>query len=324
MNVLVTGGSGFIGTNLIEHVRHACPHWKLLSLDIRPPKLDGHASYWVKCDIMDVAELRGVFHLFPPEYVIHLAARTDMGGKTVNDYRANSVGTANVVKAIQSVGCVSRAIFASTQFVVGPGQLPDSMDEYRPYNVYGESKALAERAVKSADLGCIWTIIRPTNVWGPWHPRYPHEFWRVLKQGKYLHPGGSPVVRSYAYVGTVICQILRILGLPANQVDRRVLYVGEEPINLIEWVNAFSIALRGKKVIVIPRPILRMLALFGDVVNAAGGQFPIFSSRFRSMTENYPTPMKLTFDTLGEQPSALRDGVQETVHWLRAQSEFWH
>ncbi|MGO9340347.1 MAG: hypothetical protein ACLPY1_22855 [Terracidiphilus sp.] len=62
----------------------------------------------------------------------------------------------------------------STQFVVGPGPLPVHDQDFRPYTVYGASKVLAEKAVRDGRLECVWTIVRPTNVWGSMHPRYPH------------------------------------------------------------------------------------------------------------------------------------------------------
>lgn len=321
--ILVTGGSGFIGTNLIEYLRENQPSWQIQNIDIAEPKIAAHRIYWNNCDILDAVKLNAAVAESKPDYLIHMAARTDMDGKTLEDYSANHIGTANVVKAVQAVGTVSRAIFTSTQFVVGPGRPPANDEEYRPHTVYGESKVRSEQAVKAADLKCTWTIIRPTNVWGPWHPRYPYQFWRVLKQGRYVHPGGGPVIRSYGYVGTVISQMCRILQLAPDKVHRRVLYVGDAPVNLIEWVNAFSIALRGRTVRVVPRPVLRSLALVGDVVNSFGGKFPIFSSRFQSMTQDYPTPMQWTFDLLGEEPSGLNSGVETTVRWLQQQGEPW-
>ncbi len=246
-----------------------------------------------------------------------------MFGSSVGDYAANHVGTQNVIKAIEATPSVARAVFTSSQFVVGPGLLPQDELDFRPHTIYGQSKVLSEQAVRAARLRCVWTIVRPTNIWGPRHPRYPHEFWRVLKQGRYFHPGGRRVTRCYGYVGNVAEQILRILGSEAQQVDGRVFYVGDAPVDLYEWTNAFSLELTGKPVRVVPRPALRGAAMVGDVVVACGGRFPIFSSRYRSMTEDYVTPMEPTFDVLGPSPTCMQDGVRETVKWLRQESSFW-
>jgi hypothetical protein len=44
----------------------------------------------------------------------------------------------------------------------------------------------------------------------------------------------------------------------------------------------------------------------------------INSSRFRSMTTNYETPMEPTFELLGESPYSLENGIRETAAWLRS------
>jgi GlcNAc-P-P-Und epimerase len=66
-----------------------------------------------------------------------------------------------------------------------------------------------------------------------------------LKRGLYLHPGDIPVVRSYGYVENIVHQIVKIVTAPPTLVDRRVLYVSDPPLKLLDWVNAFSRALRG-------------------------------------------------------------------------------
>jgi nucleoside-diphosphate-sugar epimerase len=261
-----------------------------------------------------------IFDEIRPRYVVHLAARTDMGGKTVEDYSLNSVGTQHVVDAILESGSVERAVFVSTQFVVGPGALPKDDVDFRPHTIYGESKVLAEKAVRNGNLPCVWTIVRPTNIWGSWHPRYPTEFWRVVDRGLYFHPGSKPVIRSYGYVGNVVRQIGTILEKPAELVNQKVFYVGDPPIELLKWVNAFSVQLKGHEAYVIPQGMLRMLAWVGDGLVKMGLKFPIYSSRLRSMTENYPTPMEPTFAVLGPPTKSLEEGVKETVEWFRTQS----
>lgn len=320
--ILVTGGSGFIGTNLMEELL-ARGDRNLLNLDSTKPKVAEHEAFFVACDLLDRDRVLQLFQEFRPTEVIHLAGRTDMFGKAVEDYAANHIGTENIISAIQKIPEVERVVFTSSQFVVSPGPLPTTDLEFRPHTLYGESKVKSEQAVRAADLSCVWTIVRPTNIWGKWHPRYPTEFWRVLKQGRYVHPGGKSVRRCYGYVGTVVEQILTILQSKPEIVDRQVFYVGDSPIDLLDWTNAFSRELTGKPVRVVPRFALRTLALAGDAVVAFGGKFPIFSSRYRSMTEDYVTPMEKTFDRLGKPSTSLDQGVKATVKWLRSTGPFW-
>jgi GlcNAc-P-P-Und epimerase len=320
--IAITGGSGFIGTNLIETLLKQGED-ELLSLDVNPPKVPEHEKLWTKCDLLDAKSIFDILSTYDPTHIIHLAGRTDMEGKTEEDYAANHVATGNLVAAIRQLPAVERVIFTSSQFVVGPGPLPTSDMEFRPHTIYGHSKAKSEQIIRSADLSCVWTIVRPTNVWGKWHPRYPNEFWRVLKQGRYVHPGGKSVLRSYAYVGTVVQQLCAILSASPKVVHGEVFYVGDAPIELLDWTNAFSLELVGRPVRVVPRAVVRCIARVGDAVIALGGKFPIFSSRYRSMTEDYDTPMQKTFDRLGTPRAGLSENVKETVTWLRTQNDAW-
>ena len=320
--VLVTGGSGFIGTNLIETLGNR-PDLELLNLDAREPKRRDHRAFWRKCDLLDAELTLRHVQDFQPAEVIHLASRTDMFGKTVDEYASNHVGTANIAAAIKRTHSIERVIFTSSQYVVGPGALPTDDFDFRPHTTYGESKVLSEKAVRAADLDCTWTIIRPTNVWGRWHPRYPSEFWKVVKDGRYVHPGGAPVIRCYGYVGNVIYQIQRMLEADPSVVAGKVYYVGDPPMDLLDWTNAFSLQLTGRKVRVVPRTAVAALGKVGDLVIAMGGNFPIFSSRYRSMTESYVTPMQRTFDDFGMPPISLEEGVRETGSWLQELGPYW-
>jgi nucleoside-diphosphate-sugar epimerase len=321
--ILVTGGSGFIGTNLIA--RLAGEPVEILNLDIAPPRpglAPAMRSSWCSCDVMDAAATRAAFAGFRPQTVIHLAARTDMAGRTVADYAVNYVGSRHALDAARACGSVGRFVLASSQFVCGPGPLPADDGDFRPHTIYGATKVLAEQAVREAAPECCWTIVRPTNVWGPWHPRYAREFWRVLWRGLYLHPAGAPVIRSYAYVGNLVEQLLGILGAPPDKVHGRVLYLGDPPVELALWVNAFSVALTGRNARTVPIGLLRALALVGDGVEKVIGRAPLTRSRLRSMTEDYPTPMAPTFALLGPSRFSLAEGVAATVDWLASLPEF--
>lgn len=307
---------GFIGINLIDSLKNDYP--SLLNLDIKPPVKSEHSRYWRACDILNREEVTKIFAEIRPEIVVHLAARTDMEGRTLEDYRANSLGTKNVLEAIQECGCVKKVIITSTQFVCHPGYLPKSDEDYAPHTLYGQSKVLAEQYTRSANLDCVWTIIRPTNIWGPFHPRYPYEFWKVLSRGYYFHPSGRQPIRCYGYVENVVWQIEQILKAPAEKVNRKTFYVGDRPISLDRWVDGFAQVLTGRAARRAPRFFVRSLALLGDLMMKFGVRLPITSTRFRSMTEDYVVDMNPIFDLFGEPPISLEEGIDKTARWLYA------
>lgn len=323
MRILLTGGSGFIGTHFIELVRRERPDAVLRNIDLAAPKLPSHNPYWVEGDILDGSRMLEIFAEFKPTHVFHMAARTDTDGTTLDDYKVNTTGSSNVIEAIMQTPGIDRVMFVSTQYVVGPGPLAANIRDHRPHTVYGESKCAMENLIYESGLAPCWTIVRPTNVWGSWHPRYAQEFWLVLKKGRYFHPGGKGVHRAYGYVGNVVEQMWTILNKDAEIVNHQVFYVGDPVDDIIKWVTAFSVELTGKKPRVVPRPVLRAIALVGDVVVKSGRKFPLFSSRYRSMTQEYLVDMTPTFRVLGNPKYSVQEGARLTAEWLKTQGEIW-
>ncbi len=322
MKLLITGGSGFIGTNLIDVLSSGTG--TILNYSLDPPLKAEHQRYWRGGDILDAAKLTATLQEFQPDRILHLAARAECDENTTLEvgYRVNIYGTRNVLNAIRATPSVQRAIMTSSQFVCAPGRLPESDTDYFPETIYGQSKVETEKLTREANLPICWTIIRPTNIWGPWHLRYRREFWRVVQRGLYVHPGRQPVIRCYGYVKNIVHQIERLFAAPPEMVRGKTFYLGDRPINLLDYVEGFSKALAGRSVRVIPRPLMHVLARLGDIPTKLSGQpFLINSSRLRSMTTDYETPMEPTFQLLGENPYPLDVAIKETVEWLRTSPE---
>src|ERR1700730_3421042 len=322
MKVLVTGGSGFIGTHVVDALARAGND--ILNYSLHPPLKPEQTQYWRAGDIVDLAKTTAAFRDFQPDHVLHLAARAECDENTTvaKGYRVNTEGTRNVLEAIRATPSVRRAIITSSQFVCAPGRLPKNNTDYFPETVYGQSKVITEQLTREANLPGAWTIIRPTNIWGPWHMRYRREFWRVVERGLYVHPGRRPVIRSYGYVKNVVHQIKQIFEADVDLISGKTFYLGDRPDDLFNWVNGFSKAITGRQARVVPRRLISGLALLGDIPTYFTGKpFLINSSRFRSMTTDYQTPMEPTFELLGENPYTLEEGISETVEGLRSSQD---
>lgn len=319
MKAFVTGCSGFIGTHLVDALRKA--GHTVVNFDAHAPAKDDQRDAWVRGDILDAPAVAAAVRAAAPEIVLHLAARTDCDENTTVEagYRVNTDGTRNILDAVKAAGTVRRFVLVSSQFVCGPGRLPAHDEDFFPATVYGQSKVIAEQFTRAAGLSCAWTIVRPTNIWGPYHARYAKEFWRVLERGWYIHPDVPMPTRSYGYVGNVVWQILRVLDLPADRVNGRVLYVGDPARPIIGWIEGFHRAITGREMRRIPYGLLKFVARVGDgITRLTGRTFYITTSRLRSMTTDYDVPMKPTIDLLGEAPYTLEQGIAETVAWFRA------
>jgi 3beta-hydroxy-Delta5-steroid dehydrogenase / steroid Delta-isomerase len=174
--VLVTGGSGFVGANLVTTLLDR--GYPVRSFDRSPSPLPPHPRLQVlQGDITDTSVCAAAVDGIGT--VIHTAAIIDlMGGASVTDeYRQRSFavnvgGTENLVHAGQAAG-VKRFVYTSSNSVVMGGQHIAGGDETLPYtgrfnDLYTETKVVAERFVLSQNgVGDMLTCaIRPSGIWG--------------------------------------------------------------------------------------------------------------------------------------------------------------
>lgn len=174
--VLVTGGSGFVGANLVTELLERGHHVR--SFDRAASPLPAHPLLETLAgDICDpdtvTAAVDGI------DTVFHTAAIIDlMGGASVTeDYRRRSFavnvgGTENLVRAGQAAG-VKRFVYTASNSVVMGGQRIVAGDETLPYtdrfnDLYTETKVVAEKFVLSENgvAGVLTCSIRPSGIWG--------------------------------------------------------------------------------------------------------------------------------------------------------------
>lgn len=314
--ILVTGGSGFIGKNLITALERGPA--RVQSFDSADTEIRSQQKILHRCDLRDPASYRSALRELKPTVVFHLAARTDTPpGASIESYSENTEGCDVFFRELAELSGLERVIFISSQFVTRAGFTPRHDTDFAPVNAYGWSKAIGELLLRATDLRAVRVIARPVNIWGPWHHRYRTQAWRVIQNGWYLHPDGPPVVRTYGYVGNVVHQLCALACLPASEVDKRAFYVGDPAIDIKKWVDAFSVQFRGKETKPVPRPLLRAIGLAGDVLTALHLPFPLTSGRYQSMTTDYVADVGPIHALAGPSPYTLESGVAETVAWLR-------
>lgn len=173
MQILLTGGAGFIGSHLVDallkkvnkvHVVDNLSTGKLENLNL--------SATFYKMDICDPG-LGELVCSIRPEIVYHLAAQVSVPRSIHNPYedtRVNILGTVNLLEACVKAG-VKRIVFSSSAAVYGlPQYLP--INEAHPLNTispYGASKAAAEEYIRLYQrmYGMNYVILRYANVYGP-------------------------------------------------------------------------------------------------------------------------------------------------------------
>jgi len=174
--VLVTGGSGFVGANLVTTLLDQ--GYQVRSFDRAPSPLPAHPGLEVhQGDICDRDTVAGA--VAGIDTIFHTAALIElMGGASVTDeyrqrsFAVNVEGTKNLVHAAQAAG-VKRFVYTASNSVVMGGKPIANGDETLPYterfaDLYTETKVVAERFVLSQNGidGLLTCSIRPSGIWG--------------------------------------------------------------------------------------------------------------------------------------------------------------
>ncbi len=329
MRVLVTGTSGFIGTALAG--ARLARGDQVTGWDIRPPRgaaagatREGPGYTHAAVDLRDRSRVLEALVGLAPEAVLHLAARTDLEGRTVADYGVNMEGVRHLADAIRSVPSVRRVICTSSQLVCRVGYTPSDETDYAPSTPYGESKVRTEQIWREADGGGHghWCLVRPTTIWGPGMNPHYLRFFGMIRDGRYFHVGRGPTYKSYGYVGNTVHQYLRLLDADAGAIHRRMFFLADyEPIALEAWAEAFRAALGAPPIRTLPRPVARAAARLGDLINLAGMRgFPFNSFRLNNVLTEYRADLSGTREVCGELPYTMAQGVLATAAWLR---ELW-
>lgn len=315
MKILLTGASGFIGTNLVEHFL-AGGH-ELLNIDINEPKLPERKNLWKKIDVCNYDAFAKIVLEFQPDYIIHLAARTDLDGKTVEDYPANTIGVDNLLKIVRQLPELKKVIITSSKFVTPNGYAVKDQHDYCPHTKYGESKVQTELRVWANEPHCDWCIIRPTSIWGPWCGVPYRNFFDMVMNRMYFHIGNIKCHKTYGYIGNTVYQIECLLFTETPDRNNKVFYLGDEPAYEInEWADEIAAEL-GYKVPTMPVWFVKALAKFGDLLGKFGIHFPMQSFRFGNMTNDGVNDMTSTYQIAPDMPCTRLEGTKATIEWIR-------
>lgn len=313
--IVVTGGSGFIGTNLIEYFLEK--GFEVLNIDYKEPKIVERKLIWKNVDITNYKLLRDTIIEYNPRYIVHLAARTDLDGKKLKDYTANTVGVENMMKIVSELPNLKKIIIASSKFVTTNGYKIKHQKDYCPHTVYGESKVITEEMVWMSQPGCDWCIVRPTSIWGPWFGTPYRDFFDIVKKRMYFHIGSTKCYKTYGYIGNTVYQIEQLLFNQTKDEDNKVFYLGDEPAYEInEWADEIAKELRFK-VPMAPIWFVKALAKFGDLLGTFGIHFPMQSFRYGNMTSDGINEMSNTLVLAPEKRCTRKDGTKITLDWMK-------
>lgn len=169
MRLLVTGGAGSLGSNLIEHIGLKCEEILVIDNFVtgKPASLLPQPNLRViEGSIENAAFVDQQFRQFGPTHVVHSAASYKNPNDWATDALVNIIGTINVVRASEAAA-VKRFINFQTALCYGrPTSVPIPIDHpCVPFTSYGISKTAGESVVAASSLS--WVSLRLANVTGP-------------------------------------------------------------------------------------------------------------------------------------------------------------
>jgi UDP-glucose 4-epimerase len=234
VRVLVTGGAGFIGSNLVDALLARGDQVTVVD-DLSTGKrenLEGALSAGgelVEADIRDGAALADLFARAAPEAVFHMAAQIDVRKSAADpafDARINVEGTINVLEAARAAG-VGRVVNTSTGGAIyGEGRILPAPEDHpvAPEAPYGQSKHAAEGYCELFRRlhGLATVSLRYGNVYGPRQDPLGEAGVIAIFCGR-LAAGQRPVVfgdglqtRDYVHVGDVVAANLAVVESDAS------------------------------------------------------------------------------------------------------------
>jgi nucleoside-diphosphate-sugar epimerase len=323
VRVLVTGACGFVGPNLVarlvddgavvEALDLPTADWTRLPEGVR--RLDA--------DLLDRDRVAAV--VAPVDVVFHLAARTDLEGRSVRDYAVNTDGTRNLVEAVAAAGGAARFVHFSTQLVVGlfdEARFIDESEPFRTRTAYGESKIESERIVAElcAAHRMDHTIVRPTSVYGPWGAAPYREFFDAVRRGRYVHVGKAANLVSLVYVENLV-DLVVLLATHPGAANETFFANDFHPYTMREVVDTVA-AHYGVRIRRAPVWLLIVVAHLLGVVKALGVDVPLYPFRLRNMRMTYCYDIQKSV-RLGYDPQYdLASGVRRTLDWYDAHPAF--
>ncbi|MDH4128208.1 MAG: NAD(P)-dependent oxidoreductase [Spirochaetota bacterium] len=324
LKVLVTGGSGFVGSHLIEKLLEKgfevfCTLRKSSNIKwLNNLNINKYIVNWDDVSIIEkiVSEV---------DYIVHCAGVTK--AITKNDYYSGNVTpTVNLLTAAKKNFNLKRFIFVSTQASSGPSfnSTPITEDDScNPVSDYGKSKLEAEKEVLKYKDDFPVTILKPCSIYGP----RDHEFYplfKLIKQHLIVMIGDGTKKINMLYVSDFVEAICKTLTI--KHPSGSVFFVTDGEI--YDWKTIYHTAkeVYKKKVITLKLPLLvpKILGKFNDQLSRFTKKpYLLNSQKINEMIPDYwLCDSSKIRNTIGFNPnSKLIDGFNKTLNWY--QKEKW-
>jgi len=327
-SVLVTGGSGFIGTHLVRRLvargfRVSC----LVRATSQVDELRAAGAVQIVGDVDDRVGVSRVLAESKARFVFHLAGL--VRAMNAQDFmRVNAAGVDGVAAACAEQADRPVLVLVSSIAGAGPsGEVPKTeRDPPMPVSDYGRSKLAGEHAAARYAGAVPITIVRPGVVFGAGDTGVYEVFKPIAHSGIHVVPGGGDRRVSLIAVSDVVEAIVLAAQIGERLVPvepgRGIYFVAAEDLSHVELGGAIAQAL-GKqrpRIVHLPEWVMRATGLGGDVVSRIRRR-PGWIGRDKIsdlLAGSWTCSSAKAQRQLGWSPAApLADRLRETAQWYR-------
>jgi len=323
--VFVTGGTGFIGSELIRKLLTQGKHVHALvrSVDKARKMLPEDGITWFEGDLHDTETMsRGMDGC---DQVYHLAGFAKLWHKDRNTfYKVNVEGFRNILESATTTG-VRKVVYTSTAGAIGPsGEQPVSEETPRtfpPTTDYEKSKVESEKLIPVyLDRGLKIVTVNPTRVFGPGELNQSNSVTILIRDyiaGNWkLMPGDGEGIGNYVYINDVVNG--HLLAMSNGQSGERFI-LGGSNLSYKELFDSIGqVAGVENKMYNVPVPVIMTFAKLQRLRATVFGLEPLITPGFaKKYLYNWETNHSKAELELGYRATPFEKALTETIEWLQ-------
>ncbi len=332
MNILVTGASGFLGSNLVHKavtenfecfagVRNGSNIGQFSDLEsLRFVNLPYKSKDRLVQLLLDYKAQYGKF-----DYIIHNAGLTKCKKKSDFD-EVNFQFTKTFVEALIEADCVPKKfIYISSLSAVGPGRINPFQpikhtDAPCPNTLYGKSKRKAEEFLESTSNTFPYIIVRSTGIYGPGDKEY-NIYISTIDKGIEVQMGFEDQYLSFIYIEDLVNVIFSLLE---SSIERKAYFVSDgRTYTQKQYIHIVRNHFSGSTVkVILPMSLFKILCYTFDFIGGLFGRVPVLNSdKYKIMSaRNWVCDISELEKDIDFTPRYyLEDGIRDTIVWYLEQ-----